>query len=59
MIYLELFQVVALHAALVRATGGSPGLRDEGALDSALAQPRMTFGVNDPVIRSSCDGRYV
>ncbi len=44
MIYLELLQVIALHAALIRATGGSPGLRDEGALDSALAQPRMTFG---------------
>jgi death-on-curing protein len=42
--YLDLNEVLTLHAALIRASGGSPGLLDRGALESALAQPRMTFG---------------
>ena len=29
-------EVVAIHRALLEQTGGSPGLRDEGLLDSAL-----------------------
>lgn len=29
---------------LIRRYGGSAGLRDEGLLDSALAQPQATFG---------------
>lgn len=32
---------------VLRQSGGSPGLRDPGALESALAQPRMTFGGED------------
>ena len=32
---------------IVSQTGGSHGLRDEGALESALAQPQMTFGGQD------------
>ncbi|MBI3616377.1 MAG: type II toxin-antitoxin system death-on-curing family toxin [Candidatus Omnitrophica bacterium] len=28
-------------------TGGSPGLRDEGLLRSALARPKATFGAED------------
>lgn len=37
-------EVLALHAAALDAFGGMPGLRDSGLLDSALAQPLMTFG---------------
>ena len=33
-----------LHQHLVDETGGSPGLRDEGLLDSALNAPFQTFG---------------
>src|SRR5213594_4058915 len=29
---------------VIQQTGGSTGVRDLGALQSALAQPRMTFG---------------
>ena len=45
MIYLDRQQIIDLHAALIRASGGSPGLRELGLLDSAVAQPRMAFGV--------------
>lgn len=31
--------VIALHEQLLAEFGGSPGLRDEGLLDSALARP--------------------
>lgn len=37
-------QILAMHRALADATGGSYGVRDEGLLDSALAQPFQTFG---------------
>ena len=29
-------QIIMLHSELIRETGGSDGLRDEGLLDSAL-----------------------
>lgn len=35
--------VVAYHARLIDLFGGSHGIRDEGLLDSALAQPQATF----------------
>ena len=35
--------VVAYHARLIDLFGGIHGLRDEGLLDSALAQPEATF----------------
>lgn len=36
-------QVVLIHRQLIRATGGSDGLRDEALLDSALNAPFQTF----------------
>ena len=36
--------VLMIHADLLQRYGGEPGLRDIGLLDSALAQPKMTFG---------------
>lgn len=41
--YLSLGEVVALHRALVGVSGGAEGLRDFGALESSLAQPKATF----------------
>ena len=41
--YLSLGEVVDLHRVLLEATGGAPGIRDLGALDSAIAQPTATF----------------
>ncbi len=42
--YLSLGEVVRLHQVLIESSGGAPGIRDLGLLDSALAQPRVTFG---------------
>jgi death-on-curing protein len=42
--YLTLREVVALHRAILEATGGASGVRDLGALESALAQPRASVG---------------
>lgn len=42
--YLTLGEVVELHRRLLQATGGAPGIRDSGALESAVAQPKATFG---------------
>jgi death-on-curing protein len=46
-VYLSRGQVVALHRLQVVRFGGAPGLRDKGALESAVARPRMTFGGED------------
>ena len=41
--YLTLGEVVELHRGILQA-GGAPGIRDLRALDSAIAQPKGTFG---------------
>jgi len=45
--YLTLGEVVELHRLILAATGGAPGIRDLGALESAIAQPKATFGDTD------------
>jgi len=45
--YLSLGEVVRLHQMLIESSGGAPGIRDLGLLDSALAQPRVTFDGRD------------
>ena len=42
--YLSLVEILELHRRIVDATGGAAGLRDLGALQSALAQPRASYG---------------
>ena len=42
--FLSLDEVLELHADQISSFGGTPGLRDEGLLESALAQPKATFG---------------
>lgn len=37
-------QILMIHNELIRETGGSVGLRDEGLLDSALNVPFQGFG---------------
>ena len=36
-------QILLLHSQLIRQSGGSDGIRDEGMLDSAINQPFQTF----------------
>jgi death on curing protein len=42
--YLSLAEVVRLHTAILASSGGASGIRDLSGLESALAQPRATFG---------------
>ncbi|MBE9213696.1 type II toxin-antitoxin system death-on-curing family toxin [Plectonema cf. radiosum LEGE 06105] len=41
--YLVLIEVIELHRQIIEQSGGALGIRDFGALESALAQPYMTF----------------
>ena len=45
--YLSLEEIIAVHAKVTAQSGGILGLRDRGALESAVAQPEMTFGGDD------------
>lgn len=46
-IYLSRDELVGLHDHLIRRYGGMQGVRDEGLLESCLAQPKtLVFGVN-------------
>lgn len=44
LIHLTRPQVLDIHAAVIAAHGGSPGLRDEALLESAIAAPQATYG---------------
>jgi death-on-curing protein len=41
--YLEVEEVVQIHERILHATGGSSGLRDRGALESAVYRPRTGY----------------
>ena len=45
--YLLIEEIISLHAKVIAQSGGGSGLRDRGALESAVAQPGMTFGGED------------
>ena len=42
--FLTLEDVLALHEELIQRYGGTPGLRDAGLLEAALAMPQAGFG---------------
>ncbi|RPI50844.1 MAG: type II toxin-antitoxin system death-on-curing family toxin, partial [Chloroflexi bacterium] len=41
--HLTLSELLLLHRRIIEQSGGSTKIHDIGALESALAQPRMTF----------------
>ncbi|HIK17458.1 MAG TPA: type II toxin-antitoxin system death-on-curing family toxin [Leptolyngbyaceae cyanobacterium M33_DOE_097] len=45
--YLTLDEVMSLHRQILKQSGGTAGVRDLGSLESAIAQPMMTFGEED------------
>jgi death on curing protein len=45
--YLKVEQVLRTHLRVVEQSGGDPGVRDLGLLESAVAQPRAAFGGKD------------
>ena len=44
---LTLDEVLELHRPVIAQSGGGAGVRDLGAVESAVAQPAMTFGGED------------
>jgi death-on-curing protein len=42
--YITLAEVLELYHRIIEQSGGAHGVRDLDAVESALAQPRMTFG---------------
>lgn len=42
--YLTLRQILEMYRRVMQQSGGMVGVRDLAALESAVAQPRMTFG---------------
>ncbi len=45
--YLTLGEILFLHRSILETSGGLAGLRDLGGLESAVAQPRASFGGED------------
>ena len=45
--YLSIAEVLELHQSVIERWGGASGIRDLGSLESALAQPRQSFGGQD------------
>ncbi len=45
--YLTFSEVLELHQSILERWGGAGGIRDINALESALAQPRQSFGEVD------------
>ena len=45
--YLSLGEVLELHRLIIQQSGGAVGVRNLAALESAIAQPRMTFDGHD------------
>lgn len=45
--YLYPNQILFLHQKILEHSGGSPGVRDQGLLESAIYRPQATFGGED------------
>ncbi|MEW6240510.1 MAG: type II toxin-antitoxin system death-on-curing family toxin [Chloroflexota bacterium] len=45
--YLTVGEVLEVYSRVMEQSGGGVGIRDLGALESAVAQPRMTFNGED------------
>ncbi len=43
-LFLDLEQVMRLHASMIKRYGGTEGTRDVGLLQSAVAMPQMAYG---------------
>ena len=52
--YLTVAALRAIHDEVLRAHGGSPGLRDAALLESAVAAPRASFG-GEPLLGSAVE----
>ena len=46
-VFLSKPQILHIHQQQIERFGGTTGVRDDGALESALARPQSTFGGED------------
>ena len=53
--YLNVADVVGMHAVLMKRYGGASGLRDPGALEAALFRPQT--GYYDDIVAEAADER--
>ncbi len=51
--YLSISEVLELHERLISSSGGLTGIRDLGALESALNQPYVTFEQHDLISKAA------
>ena len=49
--YLRLEQVLRIHERVIERSGGHPAIIDRGLIESAVAQPRQSFG-GEPLYRT-------
>ena len=42
--FIRVSEIISLHSRIIDTSGGAHGVRDLGALKSALGQPHQTFG---------------
>jgi death-on-curing protein len=52
--HLNAAAVVAIHEAVLKANGGSAGLRDAALLESAVAAPQASFG-GEPLMKDGIE----
>lgn len=55
-VWLDAIDALAIHDRQLAEHGGGSGVRDRGALESALARPinRWAYGEDDPAILAAC-----
>ena len=58
--YLSLPEILEIHRRVLTQSGSAGGVRDFGAIESALTQPQMTFGGEDlyPTIEAKASAIY-
>jgi death-on-curing protein len=44
LVFLDVDDIIEIHAAQIEIFGGSEGMRDRGLLEAAVAQPKTSFG---------------
>ena len=49
-VWIDLPEVLAIHARQIDEHGGAPGLRDSGLIESAIARPRHLHAYAEPDI---------
>lgn len=59
--FVDIEIVLDLHRGIIEQSGGMPGIRDRNGLESAIAQPNMTFGDTDlypTLVDKACAAGY-